>query len=153
MGHGGRKALRFAIGAVLTSAALCATGARAASDPDAVTYRRHIMKTMGEQAAALGMVLQQKGPAENAVLHARMIALTAKTALKAFEAEALGGEARAEIWRNWPDFAKRLSVLSESAEELAVTGARDGLSAMQAKVMSVLSCKPCHDTYTLRQGR
>ncbi len=143
--------------AVLVSAALLAADARAASDPgaegDVVTYRRHVMKTMGEQAAALGMVLQQKGPAENAAIHARTIALTAKAALKAFEPQVQGGEAKAEIWRNWPDFRKRLQALSAGADDLAVVAERDGLPAMQAKIMSVLSCKSCHDAYTLRQGR
>lgn len=139
--------------AALTSAALYAADARAGSDGDAVAYRRHVMKTMGEQAAALGMVLQQKGPAENAAIHAHTIALTAKAALKAFEPQVQGGEAKAEIWRNWPDFAKRLQTLSAGAEDLALVAERDGLPAMQAKIMSVLSCKSCHDAYTLRQGR
>ncbi len=138
---------------MLTSAAWFAADARAADDGDAVTYRRHVMKTMGEQAAALAMVLQQKGPAENAAVHARTIALTAKAALKAFEPEVRGGEAKAEIWRNWADFAKRLKALSDGANDLAGVAERDGLPAMQAKFMSVLSCKSCHDAYTLRQGR
>jgi cytochrome c556 len=155
LGWGERKPLRLIAAAALASAALFAADARAASDDeaDAVTYRRHVMKTMGEQAAALAMVLQKKGPAENAVLHARTIALTAQAALKAFEVKASGGEAKAEIWSNWPDFAKRLKSLSEGAEQLAVIAERDGLPAMQAKFMSVISCKSCHDAYTLRQGR
>lgn len=148
---GGKTRLRIAAG--LTLAAVFAADVRAASELDAVTYRRHLMKTMSEQAAALGMVLQKKGPAENAAFHARTIALTAKTAVKAFEARVPGGEAKAEIWRNWPDFAKRLRTLSESADDLALVAERDGLPAVQAKVMNVLTCKSCHDTYTLRQGR
>lgn len=137
----------------LIVAALLAADARAAADADAVTYRRHVMKTMGEQAAALGMVLQKKGPAENAAIHARTISLTAQAALKAFEPKVSGGEAKDDIWRSWADFTKRLQTLADGAEELAVIAERDGLPAMQAKVMSVLSCKSCHDTYTLRQGR
>jgi cytochrome c556 len=118
-----------------------------------VTYRKHIMKTMGEQVAALGLVLQNKGPAENAALHARTISLNAQAAMKAFEPKVPGGEARPEIWRNWADFSKRLKTLSDGASELAVIAERDGLPAMQARAMNVLSCKACHDTYTLRQGR
>lgn len=118
-----------------------------------VSYRRHVMKTMGEQAAALGMVLQKRGPAENAALHARIIALTAQAAVRAFEPQVPGGEAKTEIWRNWDDFARRLKTLSAGADDLAATAEREGLVAMQAKVMSVLNCKSCHDTYTLRQGR
>lgn len=119
----------------------------------AVTYRRHVMKSMGEQAAALGLVLQQKGPAENAALHARSIALNAEAALRAFELKAPGGEAKAEIWRNWPDFLSRMKALAAGASELALVAEREGLSAVQAKAMTVLTCKSCHDAYTLRRGR
>jgi cytochrome c556 len=144
--HGFRICLALALVAAPLPAA-----AQAAAD--AVTYRKHIMKTMGEQVAALGLVLQNKGPAENAALHARTISLNAQAAMKAFEAKVPGGEARPEIWRNWADFTKRLKALSDGANELAVIAERDGLPAMQARAMNVLSCKACHDTYTLRQGR
>jgi cytochrome c556 len=133
---------------------LLSSGVNAASDPDAVIYRRHVMKTMGEQAAALGIVLQERGPAENAALHARTIALTADAAVEAFEAQIPGGEAKPDIWRAWPDFDKRLKTLSAAANDLAVIAERDGLAAMRAKAMSVLnSCKSCHDAYRLRPGR
>lgn len=151
MGSGGRRTFRIV--PALALLALLAADARAASDVDAVTYRRHVMKTLGEQAAALAMVLQSKGPPENAAVHARIIALTAEAAVKAFEPKIAGGEAKPEIWRNWADFSKRLKSLSAGANELAVIAERDGLPAVQARVMNVLTCKACHDTYTLRQGR
>ncbi len=146
-----RSGLRIAAAAL--GFFLLPSGAGAASDLEAVTYRRHVMKTMGEQAAALGMVLQKNGPAENAALHARTIALTAQAAMRAFEVKASGGEAKDDIWLNWPDFAKRMKALSEGANDLAIVAERDGLEAMQVKVMTVLTCKTCHDIYTLRQGR
>jgi cytochrome c556 len=151
---GGKRAFRAAAAIVLAVATLPSYAVSAASESDAVTYRRHVMKTMSEQAAALGLVLQNRGPAENAASHARTIALTAASAVKAFEAKAPGGEAKADIWRTWPDFEKRLKTLSTGANELAVVAERDGLAAVQAKVMTVLKdCKSCHDAYTLRQGR
>jgi cytochrome c556 len=150
---GGKHSIRIVAGLAVAIIALFPGVAGAAAELDAVTYRRHVMRSMSEQAAALGMVLQKKGPAENAALHARTIALAAETALKAFEAKVPGGEAKDEIWRNWDDFAKRLKALSTGASELAVIAERDGLPAMQAKAMSVLNCKSCHDVYTLRQGR
>lgn len=126
---------------------------QAASDADAVSYRRHVMKTMGEQAAALGLVLQERGPAENAAVHARILALTAEAALKAFEPPVPGGEARPEIWTNWSDFTRRLKELSQGAVALAETAQHQSLDEVRADVMKVLSCKSCHDAYTLRQGR
>lgn len=142
-------------GAAAIVLALFAGQGQAADDKndDAVAYRRHVMRTLGEQAAALALVLQNKGPAENAAHHARIIAIAAETAVRAFEPKAPGGESKPEVWRNWPDFAKRFKTLSEGANELAVIAERDGLPAMQARVMNVLSCKSCHDIYRERQGR
>lgn len=145
-------AVTLRIGLGLAVSALFAPDVLAA-DADVVDYRRHVMKSMGEQVAAFGMVLQQKGPAENAARHARIIALNAEAAIEAFEAKVPGGESKPEIWRNWPDFKKQLKGLSDGANELAVIAERDGLPAMQAKAMDVLNCKKCHDTYRLRQGR
>lgn len=156
MAGGGTYGMRAGATA-LTVVLLLSSGVNAASDSganaDAIAYRRHVMKTMSEQAAALALVLQKRGPAANAALHARTIGLAAEAALRAFEVEAPGGEAKPEIWRTWPDFEKRLKTLSAAANDLAVIAERDGFDAMQAKAMSVLTCKSCHDAYTLRQGR
>ena len=151
----GSRTRNFAIaaGLVLAEFAFRPAAGWAASDPDAVTYRRHVMKAMGEHAAALGLAMQQKGPSENVALHARTLALTAEAAVKAFEAKIPGGEAKDEIWRNWPDFLKRMKSLSISANELAVVAEREGLAAAQAKAMAVLNCKSCHDTYRSRLRR
>ncbi|MGE4062862.1 MAG: cytochrome c [Rhodospirillaceae bacterium] len=145
---------RFSFGVVLAVLGLVVADARAAEprNDEAVAYRRHVMRTMSEQAAALALVLQQKAPAENAAVHARVIALGAQTAVKAFEEKVPGGEARPEIWRRWDDFSKRLTALSEGANDLASIAEREGLPAMQARVMNVLgACKACHDTYTFRR--
>jgi cytochrome c556 len=151
--QGGRNGL-FAAGVVVLTLLTAQPHARAADDEAAVTYRKHVMRTMGEQAAALGMILQKNGPQENAVFHARTIALAADSALNAFEPKVSGGEAKDEIWRNWTEFTARLKLLSASATDLAAVGERDGLVAMQSKAMDVLkNCKSCHDIYTLRQGR
>ena len=93
MGQGRRSGV-FAASLVALTLAIAVPVARAADDEAAVTYRKHVMRTMGEQAAALGMILQKKGPPENAVFHARTLALAADSALHAFEAKVSGGEAK-----------------------------------------------------------
>lgn len=153
MGGRGTYGFRIASAIALGVAMLLSPGVNAAADSDAVAYRRHVMRAMGEQVAALALVLQKRGPAENAALHARTIALAAQAAVKAFEVQAPGGEARPEIWRRWPDFEKRLKALSADANELAVIAERDGIAAAEAKAMSVLTCKSCHDAYRSRQAR
>src|ERR1700689_5683667 len=80
----------FVIGCAILVAATGPTLARA-DDQDVIDYREHIMKTMGEQAAAISQILQQKAPAENFAIHVEILAVTAATAKKAFESKVLGG--------------------------------------------------------------
>ncbi|MEO8001185.1 MAG: hypothetical protein ABI644_04870, partial [Arenimonas sp.] len=63
-----------------------------ADNKDLIEYRQHIMNTLNEQAAALGMIMSYAAPDDNTVAHFEAIALTAKTALKAFEPKVQGGE-------------------------------------------------------------
>ena len=118
-----------------------------ADDQDVIDYREHIMKSMGEQAAAIAMILQQKAPATNFATHVQILAITAATAKKAFEPKVLGGEAKPEVWAEWPDFAKRLDALVAATDELAKTAKDGGVSATQPKIQAALTCKSCHDTY------
>jgi cytochrome c556 len=133
---------KYLILAVLLSAAATAH----ADDQDVIDYRRHIMHTLGEQAAVLGMILEQRAPATNLATHAQILAVTASTAKKAFEPNVAGGEAKPEVWSQWPDFAKRLDALVAAAGEVAKT-AKGGNAAATAPKMKDLGCKSCHDTY------
>jgi cytochrome c556 len=125
---------------------LSATPARA-DDEDVIDYREHIMKTMDEQAAAIGQIMQQKAPAENLAIHIQILASAAATAKKAFEPKVPGGQAKPDIWVNWPDFAKRLDELKAATAELATSAKDHGLSVTASKIQAALSCKSCHDTY------
>jgi cytochrome c556 len=143
------------IGLTAMLAASAGLAADAAEDAEAaLAYRRHIMKTMGEQAAALGLILQQKSNEANFALHADTLALAARTAMVAFEPKIVGGEANAEIWKDLPDFVQRLELLAERATELAQMAREKGVSVAQQQVMGVLGrCKGCHDIYTTRKER
>jgi cytochrome c556 len=133
---------KYLILVVLLSAAATAQ----ADDQDVIDYRRHIMHTLGEQAAVLGMILEQRAPATNLATHAQILAVTASTAKKAFEPNVAGGEAKPEVWSQWPDFAKRLDALVAASGELA-KAAKAGNAAATAPKMKDLGCKSCHDTY------
>lgn len=122
-----------------------ATWPAQADDQDVVDYRRHIMKTMGEQLAIIGMIIEKKAPAEALATHADVLAITARTAKAAFEPEMRGGAAKAEVWAKWPDFSKRLDALVITANDLAKSS-KQGPAAASAKV-KLLNCKNCHDTY------
>lgn len=141
---------QFAVGCAIFVALTVSTPARA-DDQDVIDYRVHIMKTMEEQAAAIGQILQQKAPADNFTIHAQVLAITAATAKRAFESKVLGGEAKADVWTHWADFSKRLDDLTAATADLASTAKAGGVAAAAAKAQTALNCKSCHDIYVERK--
>jgi cytochrome c556 len=136
-----------AIAGLGLAAVLLLPAAARADDQDTIDYRRHIMKTMGEQAAAIGQILQQKAPPDNFAIHVQILAITAATAQKAFAPKVLGGEAKPDVWTNWADFSKRLDVLTAATADLAKTAAAGGVAATAPKIQAAMTCKSCHEIY------
>jgi len=120
-----------------------------ADDQDVIDYRTHVMKTLGEQMGAVGMILENKAPADNFATHLKVLAVTATQAKKAFEPKVPGGNAKPEVWANWADFSKRLDELVATTSELAAAAQHDGVAAVGGKLKSTLKCKSCHDTYRM----
>lgn len=118
-----------------------------ADDKDVVDYRMHIMHTLNAQSAALGQILSGVIPEENAQAHLEAIALTAATALKAFEPKVAGGESKADVWTHWPDFSKRMNDFARLTREAAKVSKEKGFSAASTNIVDALSCKSCHDLY------
>jgi cytochrome c556 len=118
-----------------------------ADDQDVIDYREHIMKSMGEQVAAIGEILEQKVNPENFATHVQILAVTAATAKSAFEPKVLGGKAKPEVWLHWADFAKRLDALAAATADLAKIAKDGGIAAAAPKAQAALTCKSCHDTY------
>jgi cytochrome c556 len=122
-----------------------ATPARA-DDDDVVEYRQHIMKSMGEQVGAIGQILTQKIVPDNFAAHLQILAIVASTAKTAFTPKVAGGNAKPDVWANWPDFSKRLDDLIASTAELAKLAKNGGVTAAAPKLRS-LPCMECHDVY------
>jgi cytochrome c556 len=133
------------VAGMLLAPLMCATAQ--ADNKDVVDYRMHVMHTLNEQSAALGQILSGVIPEKNAAAHLDAIALTASTALKAFEPKVPGGESKAEVWSNWADFSKRMNDLTRLSREAAKVAREKGLSAAGPSIIDALSCKNCHDTY------
>jgi len=132
---------------------VASVGTASADDQSVVEYRQQIMKTLSEQTAALGKILSGAIPDTNAVAHMETLALTASTALKAFEPKVPGGEARPEVWTNWDDFSKRMKKFADTSAQMSKAAQEDGKDAGLAYVIEALSCKGCHDTYSKVQGQ
>jgi len=131
------------IGAALPSGAF-------ADDQDVKDYRSHIMKTLGEQVAALNLVAKGKAPAGDVVAQAEVLSITAGLAKIAFTPKVPGGEAKPEVWDKWDDFSKRLDQMSAAAADLAKAAKQGGVAAAAPK-LSGLGCKGCHDDYRVQK--
>lgn len=117
-----------------------------ADDQDVRDYRSHIMKTLGEQFAAINLITKGKAPAADLAPQAEVLSITAKAARIAFEPKVQGGEAKAEVWDKWDDFAKRLDDMIAAAADVAETAKSGGVAGVTPKLGS-LGCKGCHDVY------
>jgi cytochrome c556 len=117
-----------------------------ADDQDVRDYRSHIMKTLGEQFAAINQIAKGKAPAADLATQAEVLSITAKAAKIAFEPKVEGGEAKPEVWGKWDDFSKRLDEMTAAAADVAKTAKSGGVAAVTPKLGS-LGCKGCHDVY------
>jgi cytochrome c556 len=131
---------------VLALAAFVLPSARA-DDKDVIEYRKHIMNTLNEQSAALGQILSTVVPDDNAVAHINAIALTASTALKAFEPKVPGGQAKPAVWANWADFSKRMNEFAQKTAQAAKVAKEQGKEAALSNILDQLTCKSCHEVY------
>jgi cytochrome c556 len=130
----------------LALAAFVLPSARA-DDKDVIEYRKHIMNTLNEQSAALGQILSTVVPDDNAVAHINAIALTASTALKAFEPKVPGGQAKPDVWANWADFSKRMNEFAQRTAQAAKVAKEQGKEAALSNILDQLTCKSCHEVY------
>jgi len=123
-----------------------------ADNQDTIDYREHVMKTMAAQVEAIGLIVQNKVPAEDAsnlATHVKILALTASTAKAAFKDNVPGGEAKMNVWSNGSlsaDFAKRMDELAANTANLDKS-TNGNAAEVAGKMQSVLTCKGCHDQY------
>ena len=136
----------FAVAAMLAAAPMVASAADDANK-DVIDYREHIMKTLDSQTAAIGMIVSTQITEENLVAHAEAIAITAKQALASFKPNVPGGESKPEVWKNWPDFEKRMNDFVAKTELLAKSAKTGGVPVVMEMMVDALTCKGCHDIY------
>lgn len=122
-----------------------------ADDQDVMNYRKQVMKTMGEQAAAMNMTLQGKAPADQFVSHVKTLHLAATQAKKAFEPKVVGdgstGSAKAEVWANWADFSKRIDEQVAKLAALEKAAVEGGAAKAGPMIQTSLDCRSCHENY------
>ena len=139
---------RFSILSYGFSALLFAALPVLAADQDVIDYREAVMKIFNEQTGALGQIASGVVPDDNLVTHMQVLAMTAQTALKAFEPKVPGGEAKPGIWSNWADFSKRMTEFAQQSAAGAKIAKEQGKDAALEQLVNIADdCKGCHDTY------
>jgi cytochrome c556 len=118
-----------------------------ADDEDVREYREHIMKSLNAQAAVLGQIVSYAVPPDNLQAHLDTIALLASTALEAFEPKVPGGEAKPEVWSQWPDFSKRMREFADKTAAAAKLGHTASPEEALTNMLDVMDCKSCHEVY------
>jgi len=125
----------------------CLSASALADDADAIDYRKHVMATLGEQLAAVDMIVAKKVPADSFAVHVKTIAVAASQAKLAFTPPVAGGSSKPTVWSNWADFSKRLDAMVAAADGLA-KAAKDGNAAtLGPKIRTALDCEGCHRVY------
>lgn len=118
-----------------------------AGDEETIKYRQMIMKQLEAEATVLGMIVSGQIPPDAMSAEARSIANAAKVALKSFEPNVPGGEAKPVVWSKWDDFSKRMQVFAQKSDELAKVADAGNVAQVTEMMVSALPCKECHDLY------
>jgi len=129
------------------TALTCLIGVAVADDQDTVDYRKHVMKSLGEQLGAIDMIVARKAPPDSFAVHLKTIAVIASQAKVAFEPNVPGGNSKPDVWSHWADFAKRLDAMVAAADGLAKDADPAKAAAVGPKVRAALDCDGCHAGY------
>lgn len=114
---------------------------------DAVLARQLVMQQLDEEAEALGMIAARIEPPTKMAEHARNVARLAREANESFKANAPGGAAKPEIWRNWADYSKHMEAFIANADKMSKAADAGDLGGVTELLVDALPCKQCHDVY------
>jgi len=139
-----RLAILICSGALLSGSLLAADS----DSKDVIDYRQDVMKSMEEQSSILGEMASGVVPTDNMNTDMQILALSASTALKAFQPKVPGGKAKPEIWTNWDDFSKKMNDFADKASAGAKAAQAQGTDAAMTELVDIANgCKGCHDMY------
>src|SRR5690349_6594884 len=117
-------------------------------DEDVIAYRQEIMKTMGAQSAAIGMVLAGMVPDQLLFTHFEVLLQSIRQAKSAFEPKVVGGNALPVVWEKHPDFLAKLNEAEANIIKAIEITKKDGAGGQSGEAaVAALSCKGCHDVY------
>lgn len=141
--------------AALTGWALLLPTLAHAGPNDEIKYRKAMIGAMGRNAMSMGEILkgnldhktELKSLGEALGVNARLAkdAFRVNTAGKGSERTTVKGDL---IWKQWPDFSKRMDKLALDANAVTLASSKNDLNATGEALKTVFSnCKGCHETY------
>lgn len=139
--------MRATIHCLALATLACLSASASADDADAIDYRKHVMNTLGEQLAAVDMIVAKKAPADSFAVHVKTLAIAASQAKLAFQPEIAGGSSKPQVWSNWADFSKRLDAMVAAANQLATEAKGGNVAAVGPKIRTAMDCDGCHKVY------
>jgi cytochrome c556 len=134
--------------AASTALPLASAHAQTMNDDDVIAYRQEVMKTMGAQSAAIGMMLAGMVPDKMLYTHFEVLLQAMRQAKVAFQPKVVGGNALPVVWEKHDDFVKRFDEAEKAIVEAIQIAKRDGAGGQTGEAaVGALSCKACHDIY------
>lgn len=136
-----------AVFAAALSLAVATAGGLALAQADVIKARQDGMKAQGAAMAAIKKVVDENGPAANAVAPAETIAATSG---KVPSRSDKGAEtwAKPEIWANKAEFDKLAGNAKAAAEKLAASAKAGNMDAVKADFAALGgTCGACHRPY------
>lgn len=121
------------------------------SEEETIDYRRHNMKAIDAQTAALGQILSLVVTDANFVSHLQVIATHAQLALRSFEKKAVGGEALPMVWEDWDDFSAKMTAFADEIASTAQFATENSKEVVIDRLVNALPCKQCHDDYRKKE--
>lgn len=126
-------------------------GGLALAQADVIKARQEGMKAQGAAMAAIKKVVDENGPAANAVAPAETIAATSGKVPALFPAGSDKGAetwAKPEIWANKADFDAKAMGAKAAAEKLAASAKAGNMDAVKADFAALGgTCGACHRPY------
>ena len=142
---------RNSVFAAVIGLAVAAVGGLAFAQADVIKTRQEGMKAQGAAMAAIKKVVDENGPAANAVAPAETIAATSGKVPALFPAGSDKGAetwAKPEIWANKSDFDMKAMNAKAAAEKLAASAKAGNMDAVKADFAALGgTCGACHRPY------
>ncbi len=141
--------------AVLIGCALVLPTLAQAGPNDEIKYRKAMIGGMARNAMGIRDIIkgdldhktELKNLGEALAISARLSkdAFRVNTAGKGTEHSTVKGDL---IWKQWPDFSKRMDKLALDASAVALASSKNDVAATGDALKTVFSnCKGCHETY------